>query len=87
MGSFYLNVRDGQTLTRDPMPYQFSTAEVARDSVIETVRDLFRAGDETLDERRIEIADETGHPISFVDAFDVRSTKVRVRQSAPETQQ
>ena len=81
MASFYFNVRDGQTLTRDPTPYRFSTAQMARDSVIQTVRELLRthAGDESLDEKRIEITDETGHPISFVDDNDVRSIKGRLR--------
>lgn len=85
MGSYYFNVRDGETLTRDPQPYPFSTLQVARKSAIQIVRELFNASaaDESLDERRIEIADETGHPVSFVDADDVRSTGIRLRRNIP----
>jgi hypothetical protein len=90
MGRFYFNVRDGQTLTRDPTPYLFSTVQIARDSVIQTVRELLRghAGEETLDEKRIEIADETGHPVSFVDVDDVRSNRgpLRTRENIPAAQ-
>ena len=80
MGSFYFNVRDGETLTRDPTPYPFSTVETALDSAIQIVRELFRThdSDESLDERRIEITDETGHPISFVDAGDVRANRAQL---------
>jgi len=73
MGNFYFNVRSGETLTRDPKAYPFFTVQAARDSAIQVVRELLREGvvDESLDAKRIEIADETGHPIAFVDAYDV----------------
>ena len=73
MAKFYLNVRDGETLTRDPKPYRFPTAQAARDSAVQAVRDLLGAHPEedAFNEKRIEIADETGHPVALVDAQDV----------------
>ncbi len=75
MGFYYLNVRNGETLTRDPEPYVFSTAQAARDSAMKAVRELLRThcGNDAQEEQRIEIADETGHPIAFVDIPDARA--------------
>ena len=87
MGSFFFNVRDGETLTRDPEPYLFSTVQLAHDSAMQMVRELFdaHAADESLDERRIEITDETGHLVSSVDVNEAQSAKgrLRTRQSSP----
>lgn len=80
MGRYFLNVRNGETLARDPMPYLFSTAQAAHDSAVQAVRDLLGADPEIedLEQKRIEIADETGHPIAFVDLRDVRSANPRL---------
>jgi hypothetical protein len=74
MGSFYFNVRSGESLTRDPKPYPFLTAQAARDAAIKVVRELLRANgrNKSLYKKSIEIADETGHPIAFVDSNDVQ---------------
>jgi hypothetical protein len=69
MAAFYLNVRDGNRLIRDPQPYFFATAQAARDAAVKAMRQMIRddgaAGDKT-----IEIADETGHPIAVVHRYD-----------------
>jgi hypothetical protein len=76
MAQFYLNVRNGETLTRDPKPYRFSTAQAARDAAVRAVQDLLAVHpeEETGEEMRIEIADETGHPISLIDIQDMHPT-------------
>lgn len=80
MSRFYLNVRNGEVLTRDPQPYFFSTAQVARDSAAQAVRELLNThvASEDIEQQRIEIADETGHPIAVVDMLDVQPAHQRV---------
>ena len=74
MARFYLSVRDGERLTRDPRCYRFTSAEAARDASVRTLQELLTAHpeDHTFDEKRIEIANETGHPVALVDIEDVR---------------
>jgi hypothetical protein len=77
MAQFYLNIRDGDVLTCDPRPYRFATAQAARDAAVQIVRCLLAShpGDHAFDHKKIEISDETGHPIAFVDIDDVRPRK------------
>jgi len=69
MAAFYLNVRDGETLIRDPQPYFFATAQDARDAAAKAMRQMIREDDVAVD-KEIEIADETGHPIAVVHRYD-----------------
>jgi hypothetical protein len=72
MALFYLNVRNGEALIKDPEAYTFPTAQAARDATERTMRALIVASpDFTLLNRQIEIADVTGHPISVVCVHDV----------------
>ncbi|MBL6853254.1 MAG: hypothetical protein ISS15_08105 [Alphaproteobacteria bacterium] len=67
MAAFYLNLRNGARLIRDPEPYYFATAQAARDATVKAMRRIMRGdvGDKT-----IEIADETGHAIAVVHRYD-----------------
>lgn len=73
MAHFYLNIRDGEDLIRDPEAYVFDTAQDARDAAVQSVRDLLRSNpdDHDLDHKQIEIADATGHPVSIVSGYDI----------------
>ena len=73
MAHFYMNVRDGEDLIRDPEAYVFSSAQEARDAAVQSVRELIRANpdDHDFDHKQIEIADATGHAISVVNFYDV----------------
>lgn len=73
MAHFYLNVRDGEDLIRDPNAYVFPTAQDAREAAVQSVRDLIRENPEEhdFDHKQIEIADATGHPISIVNFYDI----------------
>ena len=72
MALFYLNVRNGEALIRDPEAYTFPTAQAARDATERTMRALIVASpDFTLLNRQIEIADVTGHAISVISIHDV----------------
>ncbi len=73
MAHFYLNIRDGEALVRDPLAYVFPTAQDARDAAVRSVRDLIRAkpDDHEFDRKQIEIADATGHAVSVVNVYDV----------------
>jgi hypothetical protein len=73
MAHFYLNIRDGEELIRDPEAYVFDSAAEAREAAVQSVRDLIRANPEDFefDHKQIEIADATGHAISVVNLYDV----------------
>jgi hypothetical protein len=72
MAIFYLNVRSGEELIKDPEAYTFPTAQAARDATERTMRALIVASpDFTLMNRQIEIADVTGHAISVICIHDV----------------
>jgi hypothetical protein len=59
-------------LHRDPEAYDFSTAQAARDAAERTARHLIvTEPDFRLQDKRIEIADATGHPVSVVWIHDV----------------
>ena len=75
MTHFYLNIRDGEELIRDPEAYEFSSAADAREAAVQSVRDLIREHpqDREFDHKQIEIADATGHPISIVSFYDILS--------------
>ena len=71
MAAFYLNVRDGDALIRDPQPYYFATAQQARDAAVKALRRMIADdGVETVIDKQIEIADETGHAIAVVHRYD-----------------
>jgi hypothetical protein len=63
MAAFYLNLRDGEALIRDPEPYFFATAQQARDAAMRAMRRICVVD-------AIEIADETGHAIAVVHRYD-----------------
>lgn len=72
MALFYLNVRNGEELVGDPQAYLFPTAQAARDATERTMRALLIASpDIDLRNRRIEIADVTGHAIAVLTIHDV----------------
>jgi hypothetical protein len=71
MAQFYLNIRNGDELIRDPEGYQFPTAQAARDATVKIVREMLRNNRADFDNKQIEIADATGHPISIVSIHDV----------------
>lgn len=73
MTAFYLNVRDGETLIRDPEPYYFATAQEARDAAVKAMRQMIRSDElspEEIERKAIEIADETGHAVAVVHRYD-----------------
>jgi hypothetical protein len=70
MAQFYLNVRAGDRLIRDPQAYQFPTAQAARDATVKLVRDMLRERPDDFDDKQIEIADETGHPVAVIRRYD-----------------
>ena len=71
MAQFYLNIRDGDLLFRDPDAYQFPSAQAAREATVKIVREMLRSHTADFDNKQIEIADATGHPISIVSMHDV----------------
>ncbi len=71
MARFFLNVRDGEALIRDPEAYQFATAQDARDATVRMVRAMLAERDDDFDGKYIEIADATGHPVAIVSRHDV----------------
>ncbi len=71
MAHFYLNIRDGEDLIRDPQAYVFNTAQEAREAAVQSVRDLMRNRPEDFDHKQIEIADATGHAVSVVNYYDI----------------
>jgi hypothetical protein len=71
MAQFYLNVRDGEELFRDPEAYQFATAQAARDAAVAMLREVLREHPDEMDNKQIEIADATGHAIAVVDVHEV----------------
>ncbi|MEI9988785.1 MAG: hypothetical protein WDM86_01995 [Rhizomicrobium sp.] len=71
MAQFTLIVRSGEAVTRDPRIYHFPTAQDARDATVETIRTLLAGRADALDGKQIEIADETGHPVTVVHPYDV----------------
>lgn len=73
MAVFYLSVRVGDDVIRDPQAYDFPTAQDARDLAVHTIHELIAMNpDEVeIEHRQIEIADATGHAISVVDLSEV----------------
>jgi len=78
MTAFYLNVRDGETLIRDPEPYFFATAQAARDAAVKAMRQMILEDELSgeIDRTAIEIADETGHAIAVVHRYDAMPARV-----------
>jgi len=73
MARYFLNVRDGSVVTRDPTPYGFVNDQAARDAALQTIRELLAAhpDDHAFDSKQIEIADDAGNNIAFVTMRDV----------------
>ena len=73
MAVFYLSVRVGDDVIRDPQAYDFPTAQDARDLAAHAIHELIAMNpDEVeIEHRQIEIADATGHAISVVDLSEV----------------
>ena len=76
MAHFYLNVRDGDDLIRDPQAYPFATAQAARDAAVLSLREMLAGRADKLARKQIEIADATGHAIAVVSAYDVMPARV-----------
>ncbi len=76
MAQFYLNVRDGERLIRDPEPYYFPTAQAARDAAVKIMRQLIRDDDLAIGGKEIEVADATGHPVAVVHRYDAMPARV-----------
>ncbi|HEY0301764.1 MAG TPA: hypothetical protein VGC36_10545 [Rhizomicrobium sp.] len=71
MAHFYLNVRDGDELIRDPTAYPFPTAQAARDAAVHSLREMLGERPQPSARKQIEIADATGHAIAVVAIHDV----------------
>jgi hypothetical protein len=74
MPNFYLNIRDGDELIRDPHVYDFPTAQAARDAAIRTVQAIIESNPNGhgFEYRQVAIADgTTGLIISIVWFHDV----------------
>lgn len=93
MSRYYFHVREGQDLSRDLEGQVLPNVEAARAEAINASREmlgekLLHGG--SLNNRQIEIADETGHVVDVVSANDVlfkgsqfNSYSEDVTQSAP----
>ena len=96
MPHYYFHVREVADLSRDQEGQDLPNVEAARREAINSSREilgekLLHGG--SLNNRTIEIADETGHVVDVVNANDVlyqggklRSYSDDVTQSAPVTQ-
>lgn len=71
MAHFYLNVRDGDALIRDPQVYDFPTAQAARDAAVRSLRETIADRPQEFAGKQVEIADVTGHAVAVVSAYDV----------------
>lgn len=74
MPRFFFHVRDGADLSRDEEGQEFPDLEAARHEAVNTNREMMserilHGG--SLDQCRIEIADETGHVADVVSASEV----------------
>lgn len=96
MPRYFFHVREGSELSRDAEGQDLSNAEAARREAVAATREmlgekLLHGG--ALDQRSIEIVDETGRVVDVVSANDVlfkkgefRTYSDDVTQSAPVTQ-
>ncbi len=74
MPRYFFHVREGSDLNRDREGQEFADVEVARREAINSVREilgekLLHGG--VLNQRSIEIADETGHVVDVITAREV----------------
>ncbi len=95
MPRYFFHVREGAELSRDGEGQDLPDAEAARREAVNASREmlgekLLHGG--ALDQRQVEIADETGHVVDVVNVNDVlfksgqfRSYSDDVTQSAPVT--
>jgi hypothetical protein len=94
MPRYYFHVREGSTLSRDAEGQELPDAEAARQEAISATREIL--GDKllhggSLNNRAIEIADETGHVVDEISTRDILFEDGRFRiysddvtQSAPK---
>jgi uncharacterized protein DUF6894 len=75
MARFFLNIRDGDDVIRDPQVYHFPTAQDARDAAAQSVRELIVETRQDFDGKEIEILDVTGHPVARLGPHDVMPVK------------
>jgi hypothetical protein len=73
MPLFFLNVRDGASLVRDPEGSEFADLEAARAEALASARDLVGdnlKNDQVQDNRQYEITDEAGQVLATVPLMD-----------------
>lgn len=74
MARFYLNIRQGEELSRIPSPLGYDTPEEARENALVTMRAWVQMGTMhplEANQRQIEIADaDTNHPVCIVTCHD-----------------
>ena len=90
MPRYYFHVREGSTLNRDEEGQDLPNAEAARQEAISAGREilgekLLHGG--SLNNRTIEIADETGHVVDEINSRDVLFRKGRFRDYADDVTQ
>ncbi len=75
MPRFFFHVRDGADLSRDEEGQELADVEAARREAVSSNREMLGErllhGGGSLNQRQIEIADETGHVVDVVSAQDV----------------
>ena len=94
MPRYYFHVREGGVLSRDEEGQELPDAEAARHEAISAAREIL--GDKllhggSLNNRAVEIADETGHVVDEINSRDIlfedgrfRTYSDDVTQSAPK---
>lgn len=90
MPRYFFHVREGSELTRDTEGQELANTEAARAEAISTGREmlgekLLHGG--RLNNRQIEIADETGHVVDTISARDVLMQRGELRSYADDVTQ
>ena len=73
MPTFFLNVRDGDYLTRDVEGTEFADLEAARAEALAAARDVLgdeMKNDQVQDTRQYEITDEAGQVLATIPLMD-----------------
>jgi hypothetical protein len=73
MPLFFLNVRDGASLIRDPEGSEFADLETARAEALAAARDVLGdelKNDQVQDNRQYEITDEAGQVLATIPLMD-----------------
>lgn len=76
MAMFFLNIRAGDMVVSDGQAYDFPTAQAARDVAVALLRETLDGHPEEFDDKQLEIADATGHPVAVVSRHDVVPAKL-----------